>query len=79
MCHPDVNRVLNTENMLSMNIVSTTGEGGKHQCDPGGGELVGGVLLTRTAPCIDLRCMHSHHLQPLQRETLDVSIDHIST
>ena len=48
MCHPDVNRVLNTENMLSMNIVSTTGEGGKHQCDPGGGELVGGVLLGGT-------------------------------
>ena len=45
MCHPDVNRVLNTENMLSMNIVSTTGEGGKHQCDPGGGELVGGGVL----------------------------------
>ena len=48
MCHPDVNRVLNTENMLSMNIVSTTGEGGIHQCDPGGELVGGGVLLGGT-------------------------------
>ena len=49
LCHPDVNIVLSTENMLSIYTFSTAGEGGKHQFGPGGELLGGGVLLTDTA------------------------------
>ena len=49
LCHPDVNIVLSTENMLSIYTFSTAGEGGKHQFGPGGELLGGGVPLTDTA------------------------------